>query len=69
MEQALLAATKASFVAMKTRLGSRASGGFLFVEHPFFNVGVELAVPAVALNPSLAAIQVAINAVAKQVAF
>ncbi len=43
------------------------SGGFLFVEHPFFNVGVELRAPAVVTNPTLTAIQSAINAVAKQV--
>ena len=43
------------------------SGGVLFVEHPFFNVGVELSVPAVVTNPTLTAIQSAINAVAKQV--
>ena len=46
---------------------SRGSGGFLFVEHPFFNVGVELSVPSVVTNPTLTAIQSAINAVAKQV--
>lgn len=30
--------------AMKRRLGSRASGGFLFMERPFFDVDVELKV-------------------------
>ena len=50
-----------------TVLCSCHSGGFLFVEHPFFNLGVELSVPAVVTNPTLVAIQSAINAVAKQV--
>ena len=43
------------------------SGGFLFVEYPFFNVGIELSVPAVVTNPTLHAVQAAINVVAKQV--
>ena len=43
------------------------SGGFLFVEYPFFNVGLELSVPAVVTNPTLHAVQSAINVVAKQV--
>ncbi len=44
-----------------------ASGGFLFVDYPFFNVGIELSVPAVVTNPTLTAVQSAINIVAKQV--
>ncbi len=44
-----------------------ASGGFLFVDYPFFNVGIELSVPAVVTNPTLTAVQSAINMVAKQV--
>lgn len=60
-------ATKASFAALKARLGSRQGDGALPTEQPFFAVGIELSVPSVGLNPSLQAIQTAINAVAKQV--
>lgn len=59
-------ATKASFAALKTRLGLSGTGA-LRKEQPFFAVEVELSVPSVGLNPSLQAIQDAINAVAKQV--
>jgi dynein heavy chain len=52
---------------MKKRLGSRSSGGFLFVERPFFDVDVELTVPNVSMNPSLEDIQGAINSTAKKV--
>lgn len=57
MYQAILAATKASFNVMKKRLGSRASGGFLFVERPIFDVEVQLSIPNVAMSPSLEDIQ------------
>jgi dynein heavy chain len=67
MYQAILTATKKSFNAMKKRLGSRSSGGFLFVERPFFDVDVELTVPNVSMNPSLEDIQGAINSTAKKV--
>ncbi len=52
---------------MRKRLGSRSSGGFLFVERPFFDVNVELSVPSVTMNPNLDDIQGAINTTAKKV--
>jgi dynein heavy chain len=67
MYQAILAATRKAFAAMKKRLGSRSSGGFLFVERPFFDVDVELTIPNVSMNPTLEDIQGAINATAKKV--
>eukprot|EP00899_Mesostigma_viride_P009796 jgi/Mesvir1/18818/Mv04309-RA.2 len=67
MYQAILSATKKSFNAMKRRLGSRTSGGFLFVDRPFFDVDVELSIPNVSMNPSLEDIQGAINTTAKRV--
>ena len=65
--QAILAATTASFKA----LGSRLRGGAAGADGagvPFFEVAVELVVPSVGLNPSMATIQAAINASAEQVA-
>ena len=50
---AVLHATRKSFGALRRRVGSKAAGGFLFVERPFFEVTVELAVPHVVLAPSL----------------
>ena len=67
MYQAILTATRASFLAMKKRLGSRSSGGFLYVERPIFGVDVQLTVPKVSMNPSLEEIQGAINSTAKKV--
>lgn len=67
MYSAVLQATRKTFAALKKRLGSRASGGFLFVERPFFDVNVELSVPYVVLNPSLDDIQRAVNSIAKKV--
>ena len=67
MYQAILTATKRGFGDMKKRLGSRSSGGFLFVERPFFDVDVELTVPTVTMNPPLDAIQAAVNSVAKKI--
>ena len=67
MYQAILTATRASFLAMKKRLGSRSSGGFLYVERPIFGVDVELTVPKVSMNPSLEEIQGAINSTAKKI--
>jgi len=61
MYVAILNATKNSFIALKKRLGSRVTGGFLFVERPFFDVDVELSVPNVTMSPSLEDIQNAIN--------
>ncbi len=61
MYQALLRATKTSLNALKTRVCSKASIGFLFLERPFFEVDVKLAVPSVQLTPSLADIQRTVN--------
>ena len=65
MYQAILAATRASFTALKHRLGSKSSGAFMFLERPFFDVDVELKVPDVVMQPSLEEIQGAINTTAK----
>ena len=46
---------------IKKRVGSKASGGFLFLERPFFDVNVELTIPSVIMSPSLEDIQSAIN--------
>ena len=61
MYRAILNATKNSFMALKKRIGSGASGGFLFIERPFFDVDVELTIPNVSMNPSLDDIQRAVN--------
>ena len=61
MYQALLRATKTSLNALKKRVCSKASIGFLFLERPFFEVDVKLAVPSVQLTPSLADIQRTVN--------
>jgi len=53
--------TKQSFFALKKRLASKASGGFLYMERPFFDVDIELSLPLVTMNPSLDEIQAAIN--------
>lgn len=53
--------TKAALRQIKQRIGSKASGGFLFLERPFFDVNVELAIPSVVMSPSLDDIQQAIN--------
>jgi dynein heavy chain len=62
---AVLQLTKRSFADMKSRLGSFSSAGFLFIEHPFFAVNVELSMPHVVLSPSLNDIQHSINSVAR----
>ncbi|GBG77441.1 hypothetical protein CBR_g23890 [Chara braunii] len=71
MYQAILTATKNTFVALRRRLGSRvshASTGLLpSAEIPFFEVDVELTIPNVSMNPSLDDIQNAINTAAKKV--
>ena len=61
MYRAILNATKNSFMALKKRIGSAGSGGFLFIERPFFDVDVELTIPNVSMNPSLDDIQKAVN--------
>ena len=61
MYRSILNSTKNSMIALKKRIGSSSSGGFLFVERPFFDVDVELSIPHVAMNPSLEDIQNAIN--------
>ena len=61
MYQALLNCTKNSLNSVKKRVGSRGGGTFLFVERPFFDVDVQLAIPAVRLSPSLGDIQKSIN--------
>lgn len=67
MYDAVLKTTKLAFGQMKQRLAGTGSAGFLFVERPFFDVDVELVEPDIALNPSLEAIQDAINTTAKEV--
>ena len=59
--RAVLTCTKASLQAIKKRVGSRASGGFLFLERPFFDVDIALTIPHVSMTPSLDEIQSAIN--------
>ena len=61
MYLAFLNCTKQSFFALKNRLKSRTSTGLFWVERPFFDVDVELAIPAPAMNPSLEEIQISIN--------
>ena len=45
MYTALLNCTRNSLMALKKRICSRAGSGFLFLERPFFEVDVQLAVP------------------------
>jgi dynein heavy chain len=61
MYTALLNSAKNSLFELKSRICSRAGSGFLFVERPFFEVDVQLAVPSVRLSPSLDDIQRAVN--------
>lgn len=63
---AIRAATRASLGVMKARLARRASAAFV-PERPLFDVELELAVPVVALRPSLEDIQSTVNAIAKRV--
>ena len=65
--QAVLAATKRSLAALRKRLGGALGDGVFFLERPFFNVSLQLAVPHVICSPSLGDIQGAINAAAKKV--
>ena len=50
MYTALLNCTRNSLMALKKRICSRAGSGFLFLERPFFEVDVQLAVPSVRLS-------------------
>jgi hypothetical protein len=65
--QAVLAAVKSTFSALKLRLNSKAVGGVFMLEHPVFTVDLLLRVPNVVINPSLDEIQHTINATAKKV--
>lgn len=59
--QALLSCARVSLNQIKKRVCSRDSGGFLFIQRPFFEVDVQLSVPSVRLSPSLDDVQRAIN--------
>ena len=59
--RAVLNCTKAALRAFKQRVGSRASGGFLFIDRPIFDVNVELSIPQVSMSPTLDEVQAAIN--------
>ena len=59
--RAVLHTTKGALRKVKKRVGSRASGGFLFLERPFFDVNIELTIPTVKMSPALEEIQAAIN--------
>ena len=68
MYQALLHCTKSSLNAIKKRVSSRGGTGFLLsIDHPLFEVDVQLAIPHVHLSPSLDEIQLAINRAAQTV--
>ena len=59
--RAVLNATKNALKLVKKRIGSRTSGGFLFVDRPIFDVNVELMIPHVSMSPPLEEVQAAIN--------
>jgi dynein heavy chain len=59
--RALLSSTKASLNLLKRRVCTRAGTGFLFAQHPLFEVDVQLSVPSVRLSPNLSEVQRAIN--------
>jgi dynein heavy chain len=61
MYQAILNCTRNSLEKVKKRVCNKGATGFLFVERPFFEVDVQLAVPSVRLSPSLDDVQRAIN--------
>ena len=65
--QAVLTAVKRSLGALRKRLGGSQGGGVFFLERPFFNVSLQLAVPHVICSPGLGDIQAAINAATKKV--
>ena len=50
--RAVLNATKAALKQIKGRVGSRASGGFLSLQMPMFDVSVELTIPNVSISPT-----------------
>ena len=59
--QAILSSARNSLNQIKKRACSKMTGGFLFVQRPFFEVDVQLSVPSVRLSPSLDDVQHAIN--------
>jgi dynein heavy chain, axonemal len=61
MYRAMLTSTKTSLNALKKRLKGSGGSGFFFVQRPFFELDVTLAIPTVALSPSLLEVQRAIN--------
>ena len=64
MYLAILNSTKHSFFALKKRLANRGSGLASLTEtqsKPFFDLNVELSLPAITINPGLEEIQAAIN--------
>ncbi|KAG8468097.1 hypothetical protein KFE25_007149 [Diacronema lutheri] len=65
--EAVLHATSHSLNKVKDRVGSRTSGGFLYLERPFFDVQVELDIPEVVMNPPLDDIQLAIYKCSKAI--
>ena len=52
---------------VKKRVGSKASGGFLFLDRPIFDVNVELAIPNISCSPPLEDFQTAINRAARAI--
>ena len=67
MYRAVLNCVKTSLAAIKKRVGSRSSGGFLFLERPFFDVDVELTIPHVSMTPTLDEIQTSINTCCRKI--
>jgi len=61
MFQALLHCSKNSLNALKKRVASKQESTFIFVERPFFEVDVQLAVPNVRLSPDPQEVQEAMN--------
>jgi dynein heavy chain len=65
MYHSLLTATKMSLNALKLKV--RSASRNIFIECPLFEVDLSLHVPNVVLEPSLSAVQSAVNAVARDV--
>ena len=61
MYQALLHASKNSLNSLKKRVASKQESTFIFLERPFFEVDVQLAVPDVRLFPDPLEVQEAMN--------